>query len=85
MSLMDRKSCKEKRQRQHEGLMQKCGGKKKNHRKPLWKAKVGTGPQTMADCLKLQRSSCPLALRPEKKVKCGCLDGQPLKVNSVSF
>lgn len=29
LSLMDRKSCKEKRQRQHEGLMQKCGGKKK--------------------------------------------------------
>lgn len=52
----------------------------------LGMAKVVTGPWTVVDCLQPQiRSSCPLALFPEKKIKCGFLDGLPLKVNGPSF
>lgn len=55
--------------------------------RPLGMAKVVTGPWTVVDCLQPQiRASCPIALFPEKKkIKCGFLDGLPLKVNGPSF
>lgn len=54
----------------------------------LGMAKVVTGTWTVVDCLQPMkiRASCPIALFPEKKkIKCGFLDGFPLKVNGPSF
>lgn len=55
--------------RKSEGSMNDlCKSVKAKFMRTLGMAKVVTGPWTMVDCLKPQvRSSCPLALFPEKK------------------